>query len=78
MVKNRAGDVREVDVSCDSEFMKKVMPKVGKAICDSYHWVSLAIPIFLYLDNAGGHGTKEVVEAYVKALADDWNAICVH
>ena len=51
MVKNRAGDVQEVDVSCDSEFMEKVMPKVGKAIRDSYHWVSLAIPICLYLNN---------------------------
>jgi len=26
------GDKREVDVSCDSTFMKEVMPEVGKAI----------------------------------------------
>ena len=78
MVKNRAGNVQEVDVSCDSDFMEKVMPKVGKAIRDSYHWVPLAIPIFLYLNDAGGHGTKEVVGAYVRTLADDWNVIFVH
>ena len=32
----------------------------------------------MYLDNAGGHGTKEVVSAYVKALKDDYNVECVH
>ena len=78
MVKNNPGDKREVDVSCDSKFMKNIMPKVGKAIRDAYHWVSRDIPIFMYLDNAGGHGTKEVVTAYVKALLDEYNVVCVH
>ena len=32
----------------------------------------------MYLDNAGGHGTKEVVTAYVKALLDEYNVVCVH
>lgn len=72
------GDKREVDVSCDSKFMKNTMPEVGKAIREAYHWVDINTPIFLYLDNAGGHGTKEVVDAYVKALEEDWNVICVH
>ena len=72
------GDKREVDVSCDSTFMKEVMPEVGKAIRAAYHWVLPRIPIFLYLDNAGGHGTQEVVDAYVKLLEVDYNVICVH
>jgi len=71
-------DAREVDVSCDSDFMADIMPEVGAAIRAAYHWVSIDTPIFLYLDNAGGHGTKEVVDAYVKALKDDYNVECVH
>ena len=34
--------------------------------------------IYLYLDNAGGHGTKEAVETYVTNLERDHNVICVH
>ncbi len=65
------GDKREVDVSCDSSFMTDVMPKVGKAIREAYHWVPLEKPIFLYLDNAGGHGTKDAVDQYVQHLKDE-------
>ena len=56
MVRNAKGDRRMVDVTCDSDFMKEVMPEVGKAIRDAYHWVHHSIPIYLYMDNAGGHG----------------------
>ena len=40
--------------------------------------VGADVPIFLYLDNAGGHGTDDCVAEYVKTLKDDWNVICVH
>ena len=72
------GDKKEVDVSCDSDFMTEVMPEVGQATRSAYHWVLPRAPIFLYLDNAGGHGTQEAVDAYVKALKDDYNVICIH
>ena len=71
-------DKRMVDVSCDSEYMDEVMPQVGQAIRDTYHWVPREHPIFLYLDNAGGHGTQEIVDKYVKYLKDDFNVVCVH
>ena len=58
--------------------MKEVMPKVGKAIRDAYHWVAFEHPVFLYLDNAGGHGTQDIVDEYVKDLVDKYNAICIH
>ena len=29
--------------------MEDVMPKVGKAICDAYHWVPTDHPIFFSL-----------------------------
>ena len=78
MVRMKAGEEREVDVSCDSNFMEITMQEVGEGIRSSYHWVPMEDPIFLYLDNAGGHGTKMVVAAYVKMLADDFNVICIH
>ena len=74
----KEGDTREVDVNCDSSWMTETMPKVGEAIRKAYHWVDKDTLIYLYLDNAGGHGTKEAVDAYVKYLADEWNVICIH
>ena len=76
--KSQDGDKRMVDVSCDYEYIDKVMPQVGQAIRDTYHWVPREHPIFLYLDNAGGHGTQEIVDKYVKYLKDDFNVVCVH
>ena len=61
MIKNKPGDKQEVDVRCYSKFMKNIMPTVGKVIRHAYHWVPRNIPIFMYIDNAGGHGTKEVL-----------------
>ena len=71
-------DTMVVDVSCDSTFMQEVMPKVGKAIREAYHWVPQTTPIYLFLDNADGHGTDEVVEAYKKSLEQEFNVICYH
>ena len=74
---NEEGDTREVDVSCDSRSMQDIIPKVGKEICNAYHWVPTDHPIFLFLDNAGGHGMKDVVDTYIKGLEDDFNVICI-
>ena len=76
--KTRDGDKHWVDVNCNSDFMTDVMPKVGAAICAAYFWIAFAIPIFLYLDNAGGHGTQDAVDKYVKDLKKYFNVICVH
>ena len=46
VIRMLSGDEREVDVSCDSEFMSEVMPDVGQAIRDAYHWVDFEHPIF--------------------------------
>jgi hypothetical protein len=58
--------------------MLTVMREVGQSIRRKYYWVSLNWPIFLYLDNAGGHGTKEAVRQYVEYLKAEFNVICVH
>ena len=38
----------------------------------------LDIPIYLVLDNAGGHGTKTAVTNYTKALKQTYNIHCHH
>ena len=40
--------------------------------------MSLEEEIYLYLDNVGGHDTKEAIETYVVNLQRDHNVICVH
>ena len=78
MVRYKAGDTREKDVTCESKYMTRTMPRVGEAIRAKYHWVPMTTPIYMYLDNAGGHGKKEVVAAYVAKLRDEYNVICIH
>ena len=78
VVRMEKGDLREEDCSCDSKFMAKTMPEVGAAIRAKYAGVPRHIPIYLFLDNAGGHGTDEVVAKYVADLKKDFNVICIH
>ena len=78
VVRSKKGDEGEIDTTCNSKFMEMVMPELGKAIREKYNWVPLTTPIFLYLDNTGGHGTKEVIDQCVKAFKDDFNVILVH
>ena len=78
MVRMVDGDKREVECNCDSKFMAATMPEVGKAIRAKYARVPRHIPIFLFLDNAGGHGTDECVAKYVADLKKYFNIICIH
>jgi len=77
-VRYEKGDKRVVDVNCDSEFMLSVMPEVGAAIREKMHFVDPDEPIYLVLDNAGGHGTDEAIEQYVTLLREEYNVICHH
>ena len=72
------GDVREMQASCNSEFMERVMPEVEEAIRNTHHWVELDTPICLFLDNIGGHGTNKVDDKYVTDLKNEYNVICIH
>jgi len=45
------------------------MPTNGAVICEKMHWVPATRPaICLVMDNAGRHGTKEIVEWYTREL----------
>ena len=66
------------DTTCDSVFMKGAMRRIGVALRVKYHWVDFSTPIFLVLDNAGGHGTNQCIGEYVTMLKDEYNVICIH
>ena len=46
---------------------------IGRAIRNAYHWVDRSTPIMLIMDNAGGHGTREVKEQYMHILEEKFN-----
>jgi hypothetical protein len=68
-VRYKEGDEIEEDVSCDSEFMLSIMDRVGAALREKFWWVKQSEWIYLVMDNAGGHGTKEAWEKFTNDLA---------
>ena len=49
------------DISCDSDYMLRVMSLIGIATRDKMPWVPQDETIYLVMDNAGGHGTEEAI-----------------
>ena len=41
-------------------------------------YLSIDFTIFLFLDSAGGQGTGEIVDRYVRMLVNDYTLICIH
>ena len=74
----RAGDNVERDILCESEYLMGAMTCVGKALQRAYHWLPIQTPIYLVLDNTGGHGSKKNITDYVQMLKDHFNVECVH
>ena len=70
-----AGTTYQADTTCGSSFMLGVIREVGANIRSKFHWVSANEPIMLFMDNAGGHGTDEAKEEYVKILREEFNVI---
>jgi hypothetical protein len=77
-VRYEKGDSVVEDISCNSDYMIEIMPKVGEAIRRSHHWVPRDQWIYLVLDSAGGHGTNEAIAQYKAALERDWKIKLVH
>ena len=71
------GTVLQRDTTCDSDFMLKHIREIGQAIRDSYHFVPTTHPIFLVMDNAGGHGTNSTKSEYERILKEDFNIIII-
>ena len=61
-----AGTLVEVDVTCDSAFMLRVMPDLGESIRQSMPHVPPDEPIFLQMDNAGKRGTRQAISKSIQ------------
>ena len=77
-VRIQKGDLIEVACSCDSEYMLEVMKKLGKAIRDAFEWIPRSRVCYLFMDNAGGHGSIDAVRQYTQYLKVAWNIEIVH
>ena len=67
----------EYDVSCNSDFMLSTVRDIGRAIRSSYDQVPFGTPIYLILDNAGGHGTSDAKKKFMRILCRKYNIYCI-
>jgi hypothetical protein len=72
-VERRKGDKVEKDTTCDSQFMLKHMRQVGMAMRGAYHWVPFETPLYLVMDNMGGHGTVDAWREFTEYLKVGYN-----
>ena len=71
------GTTLERDTTCDSKFMMENIRLIGKSIREKFHWVEEVVPIFLIMDNAGGHGTNDTKKEYERILLEEFNVIII-
>ncbi len=50
--------------------MLEKIPEIGEAWRAAFHWVPRDETIYLFMDNAGGHGTNDATAQYTRIL---WN-----
>ena len=61
------------DVTCDSKYMLENIDDIGQSIRTSFHWVENTKVIYLFIHNAGGHGTTENKRLYEQTLKEKYN-----
>jgi hypothetical protein len=76
-VEHKKGDMVQRDITCNTAFMLDVMEELGRRIRNSFHWVHIDTPVYLFVDNAGGHGTNEAKKEYENYLKENWNVIII-
>ena len=72
-----SGTTVQRDTTCDSEFMLANIQDIGRAIRTKYYWIDEECEIYLVMDNAGGHGTNDTKEEYVRILHEEFNVTIV-
>ena len=72
-VNPKEGSIMEKDLTCDSKFMMLHIHEIGKSICDTYSFLPQEQVIYLFMDNAGGHGKTEVKKEYERILKNEFN-----
>ena len=74
-VNPKEGSIMEKDLTCDSNFMMKHMHEIGKSIRETYSFLPHKQEIYLFMDNASGHGKTEVKKEYERILKEDYNIL---
>ena len=72
-VRNQEHDTVEKDCFRDSEYMLSAMNRVGESIRQIFHWVPIDELVYLFIDGAGGRGTKEAIIEYKNNLQEKFN-----
>jgi hypothetical protein len=67
----------EKEVTCDSAFMLQHLPHICRDLRQKMPWVPPRQPIYLIMDNAGGHGTRDAIDQYTRQLQRDYNIIII-
>ena len=67
-VQQEVGDEVKEDISCDSTFMLAKIPEIGEALRSTFHWIPRNDVIYLFMDNAGGHGSYDATTRYTSIL----------
>ena len=71
-VNPQKGKMVERDITCDSSFMMDHIRMIGKGIRDAHSFLPNDHPIYLFMDNAGGHGKTEIKKQYESILKDEF------
>ena len=53
--------------------MSEAMWRVIVSMCSKLYWAKMSTPIYLVMDNAGGHGTDMCVSNYTTILKEAFN-----
>ena len=71
-VNPQMGKFVERDITCDSSFMMDHIRMIGKSIREAYSFLPDDHPIYLFMDNAGGHGKTEIKRQYETILKQEF------
>ena len=72
-VRYKVDDIIERDTTCDSKYMLEAMRRVAVNMRSKLFWVKMSTPLYLVMDNAGGHGTDQCVSNYTTILKQEYN-----
>jgi hypothetical protein len=61
------------DISCDPDYMLQAMPLIGIVTREKMPWVPKDETIYLFMDNAGGHGMEEAIGQYRRWIQREFN-----
>jgi hypothetical protein len=72
-VEHKKNDRLQKDITCDSTFMLDTTNEIGRNIRAKFHWVPIDTPVYLFMDNAGGHGSIATKKEYTEMLETNYN-----